>query len=156
MSIFFYRLTCPNCHYREVISRHEAQRRLQAAKKLRGNLDSDEALLDELVPTLLGQLTCPQCGMAAVHVATQEDRDDWNDSRKCAACGKAISPARLAILPDVELCAACQSAVERGETPGPPVYCRWCGHPMKLLPRQIGGLTRYVWVCTKVPPCRNT
>lgn len=155
MAIFFYKLRCPHCGHAEVLSRHEAQRRLQAAKKLRPGVEADESLLDELVPALLRQLECSNCRRKGVDVTIQQDRDEWTDERKCAICGKTIPVMRLAVLPDAELCAACQAAIDRGESPGPPVYCKRCGRPMRISPRKVGGLTRYIWVCTNDPPCRN-
>ncbi len=155
MAIFFYKLRCPRCGHVEVLSRYDAQRRLQAAKKLRPGVETDEALLDELVPALLRQIKCEACHEACVEVTVQQERDEWSDEKKCAICGKIIPVMRLALLPDAELCAECQSAIDRGESPGPAEYCKRCGRPMKLAPRRIGGLTRYVWVCTNDPPCRS-
>lgn len=153
MAIFFYRLHCRRCDFHEVLSRHEAQRRLQAHKKLRAGVEPDEALLDELVPTLLRQLPCHQCGATGLEVGIQADVGDWSDQRQCIACGHRIPAARLAVVPDAELCTACQAAVERGHTPGPPAYCKRCGNLMKLSSRQVGGRTKYVWQCTNQNTC---
>lgn len=153
MAIYFYRVVCRHCQGEELLSRHEAQRRLQAHKKLRAGQDADESLLDELVPALLKQIPCRFCGKAGLEVVVQTDVGDWADQRRCLACGQAISPARLAAVPEAQMCTACQSAVERDQTPGPPVYCRRCGSLMQLKPRQIGGRTRYVWVCSSPEGC---
>ncbi|MGQ9604656.1 MAG: TraR/DksA C4-type zinc finger protein [Thermogutta sp.] len=155
MPVRYYRLSCGACGRKETISRHEAQVRLVAARKLRAVAwDADESLLDELVPTLLAQLPCT-CGKKDWHILGLESAEDWSESRRCRDCGCVIPPARLAVLPDAERCAECQAAWEAGRSIGPDRYCPRCGNPMKLTPRDIGGVTRYVWVCTKNPPCRG-
>ncbi|MEJ5341763.1 MAG: TraR/DksA C4-type zinc finger protein [Thermogutta sp.] len=153
MAIFFYRLHCRHCGHTEILSRHEAERRLQAHKKLRAGVQTDEALLDELVPNLLPQTPCRQCGTMPLQVTVQHDVGDWSEQKRCIACGGVIPAARLAVFPEAEMCTKCQSAVDRGETPGPPVFCRRCGSPMRIGTRQIGGRTRYVWICTNETGC---
>ncbi|GAB4128165.1 TraR/DksA C4-type zinc finger protein [Thermopirellula anaerolimosa] len=155
MPIRYYKLSCGSCGKSETISRHEAMVRLAAARKLRATAwNSDEGLLDELIPALLAAMPC-SCGEKNRRITGLESADDWTESRRCRDCGRVIPPARLAVLPDAEKCADCQTASEQGRSTGPDRYCPRCGHPMKLTPRDVGGVTRYVWVCTKIPPCRG-
>ncbi len=155
MPVRYYKLSCGSCGKGETISRHEAQARLVAARKLRAVAwDSDESLLDELIPALLAQLPC-SCGEKRWRIIALESADDWSESRRCRDCGRVIPPARLAALADAERCADCQAAWEAGRSAEPERFCPRCGNPMKLTPRDISGVTRYVWVCTKNPPCRG-
>ncbi len=155
MPVRFYQLICGSCGKSEKISRHEALVRLVAARKLRAvACGADESLLDELVPSLLSQLPC-SCGQRNWRITGLETADDWVESRRCRDCGCVISPSRLAVVPDADRCTDCQTAWEQGRSTGPEKYCPRCGNIMKLAPREINGVTRYVWICTRNPPCRG-
>ena len=110
-------------------------------------------LMLELLATAVQRLRCPACGQ--VGLALQEvDEGAWQTStqhtaRKCAACGRPISPERLDVIPDTTNCASC------ARSPAPPDeavdYCPKCGAVMSLRVGRGGGLTRYRLSC---PECR--
>jgi RNA polymerase-binding transcription factor DksA len=89
-----------------------------------------------------------------VKVEIANDSTEWDGPAKvCAACGARIPPERIAIYPDMHLCAACQSKAERGQTPdGHDDYCPRCGTRMIVRQRRGSGISAYEQTC---PTCRR-
>ena len=101
----------------------------------------------ELLNTALDRIRCSACGHSGM--ALQEiDEQEWETTRKCAACGRPISAERLEALPDTANCAACAHAPDPA---GDVDYCPKCGEVMSVVVGRGGGVTRYRLSC---PACR--
>jgi hypothetical protein len=123
-----------------------------------GMLKRDDArepeFLLQLANSAGAKRTCANCGSDGLGVAVADDADEWDLPRKdCAACGTRIPPERIAIYPDMDLCAGCQTKAERGQTPDVhDDYCPHCGTRMVVRQRRGSGLAAYEQVC---PACRR-
>lgn len=95
--------------------------------------DPEPDLVAELFRANASKMCCPDCNRKLVVGRTySEDDVDWGDERKCEACGKPISPARIEALPNALRCAVCQEKLDRGEAVGEADYCDYCGGIMVL------------------------
>jgi hypothetical protein len=150
-------LHCPACGFRELCDRTAMIERLRGLKKLRpGREPDDDDVLVELFQTSGPQLVCAKCQSQGLAVTVAEEDLDWPEDRSCAACGRSIPGERVAAMPEVRLCIACQQAEERGESPGGAVeYCPRCGSPMELRLTRKAGVSRFEMTCTAVPACRK-
>lgn len=147
----YYRLHCRECRWASEEPQGDLIRRIRAAGKLRAHTLPDDDTLAALLPALVAQLPCPECGEGRLILQTLQD--DWPEPKRCEACGRQIPEERLQAAPDARFCATCQATIESGGEPATAEYCPRCGAPMRLQSTQRG-VTRYRWVCTNTPPCR--
>jgi DNA-directed RNA polymerase subunit M/transcription elongation factor TFIIS len=148
------RLSCAGCGWSNDCSAAEMLGWLRQAQMVRRDAAPEPELLGELFSAAAGKLRCPKCGhsgLAAAALADDEDDEAWGMARKCDVCGRPIARERLAALPDVRLCVACQASDDRGAAPSEVEYCPRCGSVMTLVARQRG-ITRYELTC---PSCRS-
>lgn len=147
-------LRCPACRWSQVCPAEAMANWLRAVGKLRPNRQVEEEILVEVFRASVPQFACPQCGQRGL-TATPVAEGSWPGPVRCEGCGKAIPRQRVAALPGVRLCAACQQAVESGDTEVAGEYCPRCGARMKLTLSRSAGVTRYELACTAIPPCRR-
>jgi len=155
----YLELRCPACSATELCGPDEVVHRLRAAGKLRGDGRVPEPeIIDELFRAVVPALRCAACGHRGLAIGPASDDDeDWPEAPRCDLCGGPIPAERVAALPGVRRCAACQQREESGEGPVTDEieYCPRCGAPMELRPGGGAGVTRYIMVCTGNPPCRG-
>lgn len=152
----YFLLSCPACGWREECGREGVLRWLRAARKVRPGREPEPEILHQVFLGSARQWTCPQCrrtGLAAAPL--DEPGGDWPGAPLCEGCRQPLSAERLAAVPGVRRCAACQQKEESGQTGDATEYCPRCGAPMALRLAPGGGVTRYVMSCTARPPCRR-
>ena len=148
---------CAYCGHTEQLSQGQVVDRLRGLGMLkrenRGDTKGDANLLLQLADAARQQLTCSQCGKGGLRIELASD-DGWDaPSKACAACGAAIPPERAELFPNSDLCAACQSRVEQGQSPDKhDEFCPRCGSRMIAAQRGRAGVSRYEMVC---PDCRR-
>ena len=99
-------------------------------------------------------LSCPRCGEAGLVTGSAlEDHTAWPGEVPCSCCGKPIDSERLAALPGVTRCAACQGKTEAGKPVDSADRCPRCGSLMKIVPEPRVRGVRYVLRCSAQPPC---
>jgi RNA polymerase-binding transcription factor DksA len=144
-----FSLHCPACHRTEVCHELQMAAKLQQLGMLRRENRPPSDLIDQLARSAVDRLACQQCRQIGLTLDDVDDDDDWGPTRPCQYCGQPISPERLAIFPDAEICAACKTKEERGENADESEFCPRCG--AILVMRTNGrGITRYAMVC---PDC---
>jgi hypothetical protein len=127
---------------------------LRGAGKLRAHRPVEDDIMAELLRAAADELACPSCGRIGLGVGP-DDEEPWPEAVVCSICRKPIPAERVEALPEADMCAACQKLAESGAVPVELEYCPKCGAPMTLQLSRSAGLTRYVQVCTNVPPCRR-
>jgi DNA-directed RNA polymerase subunit RPC12/RpoP len=144
---------CSHCGHSTRLDAMELAAQLRSLGMLKRDDDREPEFLLQLASVASGKLTCASCG-SGVKISLADDADEWNLPRKdCAACGTRIPPERIAIYPDMDLCAACQAKAERGQTPDVhDDYCPRCGTRMVVRQRRGSGIAAYEQVC---PACRR-
>ena len=139
-------IVCPACHHRQIVGVSEKVVLLRKSGKLRRSSEPDPALIDALLEATLGSAGCGQCGHHGLQLQAvfdeSEDPEVWGEARRCAGCGRAISPERLEVFPDARRCAACEQAHQSGANEAEE-YCPRCGGRMALQSTSGAGLTRY-------------
>lgn len=145
-------LRCPHCQETKRVDRLELAAELRALGMLKRDDTRDAAMLLQLAKA--GKLLCGACGSGGLNIEVAEEADEWDaPTKSCAACGTMIPRERIAIYPDMDLCAACQSKAERGQTPDVhDDYCPRCGTRMIVRQRRGSGLAGYEQIC---PACRR-
>lgn len=147
-------LACQHCDWHTLCGPPQMLQWLKSAEMVRRDASPDVDLLPELLRSAAGRMKCPKCGRTGLAAkASRDDADDeaWGMARKCANCDQPISAERLEVFPNAELCVACQSKSDRGESTGEVEYCPHCGSEMTVR-QDRRGVTRYVMAC---PKCRR-
>jgi len=121
--------------------------------------DPDEDLLRVLFVDAARRMTCPICKERRLHAVDHDpldaaDDDRWQSAVLCEICRQPIPPERVAALPGVKRCVACQGRTEAGITLEEPEYCPHCGSLIEIRVSRGPGITRYRRFCTGQPPCR--
>jgi hypothetical protein len=148
------RISCPHCSAEERVDRAELAARLRRLGMLKRDDERDVRYLLQLAKGSRAGIECSTCGSGGVKVDLAEAADEWDGPRRaCAACGAAIPPERLQLLPDAELCAACQQRIDGGQSPDQhDDFCPRCGTRMTVRPRRGRGIAGYEMIC---PACRR-
>lgn len=148
-----FRSVCPHCGNVESLSEFEVKSNLRKLGMLRREDERGADFILQLASAARERLSCTACGGVGVSIEPTPD-DEWAaPSRQCAACGATIPAERLELFPDSDLCAACQSRVDRGQTPDRhDDYCPRCGTRMTVRQRRGSGLAGYEMIC---PACRR-
>lgn len=140
-------LRCKHCSHIERCGSRQMLARLQAAGALRRTREPESELVLELFAATVDRFTCEQCGEKDLtcHEITDNDWGVWEVIRNCESCRQPISPERLEVFPQTQLCLACQGKEEVGSL-AEVEYCPRCGDVMKtrLVSR---GTSRYVMSC---------
>ncbi|HMP06804.1 MAG TPA: TraR/DksA C4-type zinc finger protein [Lacipirellulaceae bacterium] len=135
----------------------ELVRRLRRLGLFRRAAEPPAAIVREMLTVHEHRLACDGCGAAAVNVRLGGDGSDdsiWEQVVVCEICRQAIPAERLKFAPTATRCAACQTAVDRGQAGVPAEYCPRCGSLLELRVSRSNGITRYKQFCTGNPPCR--
>lgn len=153
---------CPACGARDNWGLEKAVRYLICHGKFRRTSTPDPDLVFELVFAFASKLTCAECEATGLEIAwAKEDESsagDWQEAILCQACRKPIPADRLAVVPGATLCVPCQEQMDRGMLCAKTAesdFCPKCGAPTKMEARNVGGVTKYVLVCTNFPRCRG-
>lgn len=145
---------CSACGRREETDTDTLARRLQGAGLLKRSSSEergDTAYLLALASSVADRLACPACGAANYGVQSGEGEGFATD-RACDACSRPIPAERLELFPEATLCAACQAAVDQGQSFATGEYCPRCAAPLLVRAASGAGVTRYALVC---PQCRR-
>ena len=127
---------------------------LTAHRMLRREKDPTWELLAELFTSSASSFVCPECdhqGLVARPASEGED-DAWGMARTCQTCGSPITPERLEIFPETQVCSECKRNEEQGATDDEISFCPRCGAAMTLKTTRGTGITRYEYRC---PECRR-
>ncbi|MCO6457451.1 MAG: TraR/DksA C4-type zinc finger protein [Pirellulaceae bacterium] len=140
---------CSHCGRFELGGLDELRRRLQDLRFLKRAEDPAAELLLELSRSAAPRMVCSFCGQRGIEIAPADGsrQDEWEMTRNCSVCGRLIPAERIELLPDVELCVACQRDEESGQTAGQLEYCPRCGSVLQLR-SAAQGLSRYVLRCS--------
>jgi len=144
----YFLLSCPACGWREECGHEAVLRWLRAARKVRPGREPEPEILHEVFLGSARQWACPECRLVGLHAEPLDEGGDWPGSRLCDGCRQPLSAERIAALPHVRLCPACQRKEEAGGSNDEVEYCPRCGAPMALRLAPGGGVTRYVMACT--------
>lgn len=147
-------LRCPACNWSESCGRMEMVKWLRKARKLTSRSKMETEIMVQVFSAAVAGFLCPGCGQRGLAIGAAEDRSDWPEGKLCGVCRRPIPKERLEVIPDANLCAACQDDEDQGRPPSVTDYCPRCGAPMTLRPSRTAGVVRYVPTCTAVPPCR--
>jgi hypothetical protein len=150
-------LQCGACGWRTVCGESEIVRRLRTLGLFRRAPTPPEDLVVEMLRSHGHRLACDCCSATSLGVRLDDpnaDEGDWEQVIVCEVCRQPIPQERLAVFPRATRCAACQEALDRGETFIQPEYCPKCGAVLELRVSRSGGVTRYKLFCTSHPPCR--
>jgi DnaK suppressor protein len=146
-------MVCPHCGNVESLSEFEVASQLRALGMLRRDDQQSLEFLLQLAGSARERLLCSACGGRGATIEPAPD-DEWGStSNACTACGATIPAERLELFPESDLCAACQSRVDRGQTPDQhDDYCPHCGTRMTVRQRRGSGIAGYELIC---PACRR-
>lgn len=149
-------LRCRQCAWSELCGVSEMINHLQRLGMMRRPKEVDPATVRELFLGSADRMACPDCGQAPlVPGPPEEEQAHWPGSRRCEGCGEVISSERVAAMPDIRICVACQGRDEAGSPTVEQEYCPRCGSAMILRQSSGAGLTRYRMVCSASPACRG-
>lgn len=112
----WYDLFCPRCEWQESCDSTAAQRFLVKVRLARPHILPEAELLPELVRVGCKKFPCPGCGgiglVQGVRGRDEPEPEPQPGAKFCADCGRIISEARLAAVPDADLCLACQERAD--------------------------------------------
>jgi len=110
-----FEVRCNNCSYFQLWGLEQVVRGLVQAGKLRLESDFDAALSYELFRVHCGTIRCPGCGETGSlsQISPKKNQWTWADEVRCEDCGNEIPLERLAAIPDVSRCVACQRKLEK-------------------------------------------
>jgi len=114
-NIISFEVRCDKCDFFQLWGLEQVIRGLVQAGKLHLESDFDAALIYELFRVHYSTVRCPGCGEISSLSQSSPKKNQWTwaDEVCCKDCGNDIPPERLAAIPNVSRCVACQRELEK-------------------------------------------